>query len=99
MATTSQQQPQAQQQLQSQKTPYSSRPIKTAPAPPRADALREQRRNMFLRKVRQSRDDSKWDNRIEDVCFHSPLPFPSPCHVPTITDTKECLDGKTRLSL
>lgn len=49
--------------------PFSSRPVKTAPTP-RSDALRERRRDMFLRKVRQSRDDNKWDSRIDDVCRH-----------------------------
>ncbi|THX75218.1 hypothetical protein D6D04_07515 [Aureobasidium pullulans] len=46
--------------------PFSSRPVKTAPVP-RSDALRERRRDMFLRKVRQSRDDNKWDSRIDDM--------------------------------
>lgn len=49
--------------------PFSSRPVKTAPIP-RSDALRERRRDMFLRKVRQSRDDNKWDSRIDDVCWY-----------------------------
>ncbi|KAI5254394.1 hypothetical protein E4T42_02359 [Aureobasidium subglaciale] len=47
-------------------TPFSSRPVKAAPIP-RSDALRERRRDMFLRKVRQSRDDNKWDSRIDDM--------------------------------
>ncbi|KAG9673072.1 hypothetical protein KCU99_g7568, partial [Aureobasidium melanogenum] len=46
--------------------PFSSRPVKAAPIP-RSDALRERRRDMFLRKVRQSRDDNKWDSRIDDM--------------------------------
>lgn len=55
--------------------PFSSRPVKTAPIP-RSDALRERRRDMFLRKVRQSRDDNKWDSRIDDVritFLHRPM--------------------------
>ena len=51
--------------------PFSSRPVKAAPVP-RSDALRERRRDMFLRKVRQARDENKWDSRIDDV--HFPLP-------------------------
>jgi hypothetical protein len=31
--------------------------------------LRERRRDMFLRKVRQARDENKWDSRIDDVRF------------------------------
>lgn len=56
--------------------PFSSRPVKAAPIP-RSDALRERRRDMFLRKVRQSRDDNKWDSRIDDVCFrlHTSINF------------------------
>ncbi|KAG9737239.1 hypothetical protein E4T50_07054 [Aureobasidium sp. EXF-12298] len=46
--------------------PFSSRPVKSAPIP-RSHALRERRRDMFLRKVRQSRDDNKWDSRIDDM--------------------------------
>ncbi|CAD0096908.1 unnamed protein product [Aureobasidium vineae] len=45
--------------------PFSSRPVKAAPIP-RSDALRERRRDMFLRKVRQARDENKWDSRIDD---------------------------------
>jgi hypothetical protein len=48
--------------------PFSSRPVKAAPVP-RSDALRERRRDMFLRKVRQARDENKWDSRIDDVSF------------------------------
>jgi hypothetical protein len=48
--------------------PFSSRPVKAAPVP-RSDALRERRRDMFLRKVRQARDENKWDSRIDDVRF------------------------------
>lgn len=48
--------------------PFSSRPVKAAPLP-RSDALRERRRDMFLRKVRQARDENKWDSRIDDVRF------------------------------
>ncbi|CAD0113466.1 unnamed protein product [Aureobasidium uvarum] len=46
--------------------PFSSRPVKAAPIP-RSDALRERRRDMFLRKVRQARDENKWDSRIDDM--------------------------------
>ncbi|KAI4761709.1 hypothetical protein E4T52_02667 [Aureobasidium sp. EXF-3400] len=46
--------------------PFSSRPVKAAPVP-RSDALRERRRDMFLRKVRQARDENKWDSRIDDM--------------------------------
>ncbi|KAH0337170.1 hypothetical protein KCU81_g8230, partial [Aureobasidium melanogenum] len=62
MATSAPQQAQNQQSH----VPFSSRPVKTAPIP-RSDALRERRRDMFLRKVRQSRDDNKWDSRIDDM--------------------------------
>ena len=65
MATSAPQQAPNQQS----NVPLSSRPIKAAPVP-RSDALRERRRDMFLRKVRQSREDNKWDSRIDDVCFH-----------------------------
>ncbi|KAG9698985.1 hypothetical protein KCU95_g3064, partial [Aureobasidium melanogenum] len=62
MATSTSQQPPNQQSH----VPFSSRPVKAAPIP-RSDALRERRRDMFLRKVRQSRDDNKWDSRIDDM--------------------------------
>lgn len=48
--------------------PFPARPIKTAPATVnRSDALRERRRNIFLKKVQQNRDDTRWGTRVEDV--------------------------------
>jgi hypothetical protein len=68
--------------------PFSSRPVKSAPVP-RSDALRERRRDMFLRKVRQARDENKWDSRIDDVRFCFPLQFEG--------NTDRSPDGQTRL--
>jgi hypothetical protein len=68
--------------------PFSSRPVKSAPVP-RSDALRERRRDMFLRKVRQARDENKWDSRIDDVRHFFEYKFKS------IADCS--LDGQTRL--
>jgi hypothetical protein len=68
--------------------PFSSRPVKSAPVP-RSDALRERRRDMFLRKVRQARDENKWDSRIDDVRFGLPLQFEN--------NTDRFQDGQTRL--
>ncbi|KAI4720287.1 hypothetical protein E4T48_03415 [Aureobasidium sp. EXF-10727] len=62
MATSAPQQASNQQSH----VPFSSRPVKAAPIP-RSDALRERRRDMFLRKVRQARDENKWDSRIDDM--------------------------------
>lgn len=57
-------------------TPYSARPIKAVPPTTnRSDALRERRRNIFLKKVKQDRDDARWGSRIEDV-RHSFIHFP-----------------------
>lgn len=55
----------------SQQTPFSARPIKPVPTTQRPDALRERRRDIFLKKIKQTRDDSRWESRTEDVCLSS----------------------------
>jgi hypothetical protein len=49
-------------------TPFSQRNIKKTPSP-RSDDLRAQRRNAFLRKVRDGRDDRRFELREDDVGF------------------------------
>lgn len=46
--------------------PFSKRAIKQAPSP-RQDELREKRRGQFLKKVREGRDDRRFEVRGEDV--------------------------------
>ncbi|KAF2161608.1 hypothetical protein M409DRAFT_28002 [Zasmidium cellare ATCC 36951] len=46
-------------------TPFSHRPIKRAPTP-QQNALKTQRRNAFLRKVRDERDQARYESRGED---------------------------------
>jgi hypothetical protein len=46
--------------------PYSKRNVKKAPSP-RTDELRERRRGAFLRRVREGRDEGRWESRGEDV--------------------------------
>ena len=53
-------------QPQQSQVPYSQRAIKRAPAVSQ-DALKERRRGMFLRKVREGREESRWGRRGEDV--------------------------------
>lgn len=45
---------------------YSKRDIKRAPTA-NQDALKDKRRGMFLRKVREGRDDKRFEARGEDV--------------------------------
>lgn len=45
---------------------YSKREIKKAPAASQ-DALKDKRRGMFLRKVREGREDKRFEARGEDV--------------------------------
>jgi hypothetical protein len=45
---------------------YSKRPVKKAPSP-KQDELKENRRKMFLKKVKDSRDDRRYEQRGEDV--------------------------------
>lgn len=47
--------------------PFSSRPIKTAAAAQKPDALSQRRRDIFLKQVRERREDRRWDARGEDV--------------------------------
>ncbi|GAB7348141.1 hypothetical protein MBLNU459_g6157t1 [Dothideomycetes sp. NU459] len=51
----------------SPQTPFSSRPIKPVPTAQKPDALRERRRDIFLKKIKQTRDDSRWEARTEDM--------------------------------
>ena len=45
---------------------YSKRPVKKAPSP-KPDEVREKRRSMFLKKVREGREDKRYEQRGEDV--------------------------------
>ena len=49
--------------------PYSKRAIKRAPAVSQ-DALTERRRGMFLKKVREGREDRRFERHGEDVSIH-----------------------------
>lgn len=59
--------------------PFSQRAIKAVPMAAalntRPDALRERRRDIFLKKVRREREDRRWDGRVEDVSFFECLSF------------------------
>lgn len=60
----------AQTQKQSE---YSKREIKPTPFSNRnRDQQRERRRDMFLKRVEQTRDDKRWEGRSEHVCFIYP---------------------------
>lgn len=48
--------------------PFAKRPVKKAPSP-KQDELKERRRSMFLKKVRDGRDDKRFEARGEDVSF------------------------------
>lgn len=52
------------------KVEWSKRPVKKAPSP-KQEELKERRRRMFLRKVKEGREERRWENRGEDVW----LPF------------------------
>lgn len=54
------------QQQQNSSVPYSKRAIKRAPAVSQ-DALKERRRGMFLKKVREGREDKRFLSHGEDV--------------------------------
>lgn len=47
-------------------TKFSQRPVKKAPVA-KQDELKERRRSMFLKKVRDGREDKRWESRGEDV--------------------------------
>ena len=55
------------QQQRPDRLAYSKRDIKKAPAASQ-DALKDKRRGMFLRKVREGREDRRFEARGEDVC-------------------------------
>jgi hypothetical protein len=59
-------------------TPFSQRTIKKTPSP-RSDDLRAQRRTAFLRKVRDGRDERRFELREDDVSLSIPenSPYPS----------------------
>lgn len=46
--------------------PFSQRPIKRAPAP-KQDELKDRRRNAFLRKVQNNRENKRYEARGEDI--------------------------------
>lgn len=48
-------------------TPFSSRQTKPGPAPRTRDAVAERRRSLFLNKVRQGRDDKRWEARSDQL--------------------------------
>lgn len=52
--------------------PFARRSIKKAPSP-RQDELKERRRGMFLKKVREGREERRFDSRGEDVCIFAYL--------------------------
>lgn len=47
-------------------TPFAKRPVKKAPSP-KQDELKERRRGMFLKKVKEGREDKRFEARGEDV--------------------------------
>lgn len=46
--------------------PFSKRPVKKAPSP-KQDELKERRRSIFLKKVKEGRDDKRFEARGEDI--------------------------------
>lgn len=63
---------QSQQSKPPEHVPYSKRAIKRAPAVSQ-DALKERRRGMFLKKVREGREDKRFERHGEDVSVLSIL--------------------------
>lgn len=59
---------------QNSPVPYSKRAIKRAPVVSQ-DALKERRRGMFLKKVREGREDKRFEKHGEDVSFPLHLGF------------------------
>ena len=47
-------------------TPQPKREVRKAKVP-KQDELKEKRRHMFLRKVKEGREDKRWESRGEDV--------------------------------
>ena len=52
--------------------PFSKRTVKKAPSP-KQDELKEWRRDIFLKKVKQGREDKRFETRGEDVRYKSNL--------------------------
>ncbi|TKA81555.1 hypothetical protein B0A55_02998 [Friedmanniomyces simplex] len=59
-------QPHPQYQQHNGKQAWAKRPVKKAPSP-RQDDLKETRRRLFLRNVREGREDRRWAQRGEDI--------------------------------
>lgn len=51
--------------------PFAKRPVKKAPSP-RQEDLKERRRNMFLRKVKEGREEKRFEAMGEDVRWPYP---------------------------
>lgn len=49
--------------------PFAKRAVKKAPSP-KHDDLKERRRSMFLKKVKEGREDRRFEARGEDVRCH-----------------------------
>lgn len=49
--------------------PFSKRAVKKAPSP-RPDELKERRRKLFLKNVRDGRDEKRFERRGEDVSIY-----------------------------
>lgn len=47
--------------------PFSRRPVRANPAMQSRDAAKEKRRDMFLKRVQQDREDRRWEVRGEQV--------------------------------
>jgi hypothetical protein len=55
-------------------TPFSKREIKSNPVMKKArqtrDETRERRRDLFMKKIEQGREDKQWKGRSEQVCIY-----------------------------
>jgi len=47
--------------------PFSKRPVRANPAIQSRDAVKEKRRDMFLKRVQQDREERRWEGRGEQV--------------------------------
>lgn len=56
------------EQKQVASVPFSKRTVKKTPSP-KQDELKERRRNLFLKKVKEGREDKRFEARGEDVSF------------------------------
>lgn len=56
-------------QLARQETPFSKRVVRPNPLLKGRDEQRERRRDLFMKKVEQGRDDKRWEGRSDQVRF------------------------------